>query len=141
MSLYLRCLRALPLHCLGQLLHTSSKRDSGTDTRVGMPPPRSNNLIKSSPDSKSAAMASDPESRTTDHGRALLAQQQQLGLVVGCVWSGPLHTPHSLRPRSARQSCGPAPAVEIDEARRTLDLLPIMRILGPRHQVLESRGI
>ena len=46
----------------------SARRASGTVTRVGMPPPRSNIFTKSSPDSKSAAMVSEPESRTTATG-------------------------------------------------------------------------
>ena len=106
----------------GSFVITSAWRASGTVTRVGMPPPRSNSLTKSNPDSKSAAMVSEPESRTTATGArscpssssSVLSYGSPAGLDVGDA---------GVDAKSVGQ---PAALVQqrIDEPRRLLDLVP-----------------
>ena len=114
---------------------TSPWRASGTVTRVGMPPPRSNIFTKSKPDSKSAAIVSEPESRTTATGARSCPSSSSSVLSYGL--------PRRLDVRDAvlqAKAVGEAAALveqRVDEPRRRFDLLPQHGRLRARDQVLD----
>ena len=115
---------------------TSPWRASGTVTRVGMPPPRSNSFTKSKPDSKSAAMVSEPESRTTATGARSCPSSSSSVLSYGLA-APPRRRrrrPAARKPSARRRLSSSSGSIE---PRRLLDLLPQHGRLRARDQVLD----
>ena len=92
-------------------------------------------MTKSKPDSKSAAMVSDPESRTTATGARSCPSSSSSVLSYGLPAASTYATPSW----SAKPVGEPAALVEqrVDEPRRRFDLLPQHGRLRARDQVLD----